>query len=82
MYTHPHVADELVVAYGLVRFADGWRTLGTTTVAKARVSASVVVPALIAVAQSAARCAAGTLKQEANNTVHRRYRELADSRLR
>lgn len=64
MYTHPHVADELVVAYGLVRFADGWRTLGTTAVTKARISASVVVPALIAAAQSAARRAAWTLEQE------------------
>lgn len=60
--THPHVADELLVAYGLVRFVDGWRTLGATTVAKARVPATVVVPALIAVAQSAAGRATRALK--------------------
>lgn len=47
MYSHPHVADELLVAYGLVGFVDGWRTLGTSAVAKARVPASVVVPALV-----------------------------------
>lgn len=61
MYTHPHVADVFLVAYGLVGLVDGWRTLGATSVAKARVSATVVVPALIAVAQGATGCAARTL---------------------
>lgn len=69
MYTHPHVADELLVAYGLVRFVDGWRALGSAAVAKARVPASVVVPALIAAAQSAAGCAAGPLEQDRLNNV-------------
>lgn len=71
VYTHPHVADELLVAYGFVRFVDGWRALGTTAVAKARVPASVVVSALIAVAQSAAGCAARSLEQDrVDNSVH------------
>lgn len=69
-YTHPHVADEFLVAYGLVGLVDGWRALGTTAVAKARVPATVVVPALIAVAQSTAGCAAGALQQpEMNNAL-------------
>lgn len=62
MYTHPHVADVFLVAYGLVGLVDGWRTLGATPVAKARVSATVVVPALIAVAQGATGCAARALE--------------------
>lgn len=60
--THPHVADVFLVAYGLVGLVDGWRTLGATPVAKARVPATVVVPALIAVAQGATGCAARALE--------------------
>lgn len=75
MYTHPHVADVFLVAYGLVGLVDGWRALGATPVAKARVPATVVVPALIAVAQGATGCAARALGNMArmNDAVARTH---------
>lgn len=67
--TFPHVADVFLVAYGLVGLVDGWRALGATPVAKARVPATVVVPALIAVAQGATGRAARALAGAAHRAI-------------
>lgn len=61
MYTHPHKANELLIADGLVGLVDGGRTVGRPAVAEARVPTAVVVPALVAESQPAVSRAARTL---------------------
>lgn len=69
LYTHPHEANELLIADGFVGLVNGRRTIGRSAVAKTRVPAAVVVPALVAEPQSALRRATRALRvnMEKNN---------------
>lgn len=57
-----HVADELLVADGLVGLVDRGRTVGRAAVAVARVTAAVVIPAPVAELQGALGGAARPLR--------------------
>ena len=62
--THPFVADELLVADGLVGLELGGRTGGSESVTKRFRAASVVVPAFVPELERALIRAAGTLKRK------------------
>ena len=62
--THPLVADELLVAHGLVGLEGGHGAGGGGAVAEADVAAPVVVPALVSRLERALFSAARTLQEE------------------
>jgi hypothetical protein len=67
--THPHEANELLIADGFVGLVNGGRTVGRPTIAKARVPAAVVVPAFVAESQSAVGRAARALRIKEDKPV-------------
>ena len=62
--THPLVADELLVADGLIGLEGGHGAGGGGAVAEADVAAPVVVPALVSRLERALFSAARTLQEE------------------
>lgn len=60
-FAHSHEADELLIAYCLVRFVDRWWAVGRSAVAETGAPASVVVSALVPESQLALGSAAGSL---------------------
>lgn len=72
--THPHEADELLVAHRLVGLVVGRRAPGPGAVAERRVAAPVVVAAFHAVAQLALVRAARALQSRTRTRTRRRTR--------
>lgn len=79
--TFAHVAHELLVADGFVRFVDRRRTLRLEAVAEARIAAAVVVATLVAQSQHARVRAAGTLRRAAAGRRRQRARLLVGLRV-
>ena len=66
MCTHPLVADELLIADGLVGLELGGRAGGAEAVAEGLRPAAVVIPALVPQLEGALVGATGTLERKLN----------------